>query len=83
MYIEINLSEETKLKKTLEENPLFESIFQDISEIEKYLGFPLEPQTEEQKEHQKFSSLIHKKLRFGQDITELVKKMAVLRKSVG
>jgi len=70
-------------KKTLEENPLFESIFQDISEIEKYLGFPLEPQTEEQKEHQKFSSLIHKKLRFGQDITELVKKMAVLRKSVG
>ena len=61
----------------------FKGIEEDVSEIEKYLGVKLEPETRDQIEHQKVSAKVLVNLNAGKSTKDLVEKGAHLRKSLG
>ena len=61
----------------------WQGIQEDVAEIEKYLGFKLEPETRDQIEHQKISAKVLQNLNLGKSTKDLVEKGAHLRKSLG
>ena len=61
----------------------FKGVEEDVLEIEKYLGFKLEPVTKDEMEHQKVSSKVLVNLNAGKSTKDLVEKGAHLRKSLG
>ena len=73
----------TVLEKLAAGNKSFKGILEDITEIEKYLGHELGPKTPEQKKHAALSAQIHKGLAAKKNITPLIEKTALLRKSIG
>lgn len=61
----------------------WKDIWEDILEMEKYLGKKLGPRTKAEKAHYKLSEQIHKNLKNKRSLTPLIDKQAVLRKSLG
>lgn len=71
------------LIKLAQKSPAWKGVWQDAQEAESYLGREFSAQTPAQKQHQKLSFLIHKNLTGGRNLTKLMEKAAVLRKSMG
>lgn len=71
------------LRVLASKSEFFKGIEEDVLEIEKYLGFKLEPETEDQIEHQKISAKVLVNLNLGKSTKDLVEKGAHLRKSLG
>ncbi len=61
----------------------FESVKEDLKELERYLSREFGPQTDEEKNHQRLTSDILQSLENGKDTTEYIEQAAVLRKSLG
>ncbi len=59
------------------------NILKDVQEIENYLGHPLTAKYLNEQEHQLISAKIHKNIKSGREITALIEKSALLRKSLG
>lgn len=64
-------------------NKFFKVIEDDVAQIEKFLGFKLEPYTKEELEHQKISTKLMQNLSAGKPFKSLVEQSALLRKSLG
>lgn len=71
------------LKILSKQNSTWDDVATDIIEVEKYLGEPLTPRTEDEKRHGKITSEIVKKLETGESIAKLIQEAAVLRRSLG
>ena len=71
------------LRALAAKDKFFKGIEEDVLEIEKYLGFKLEPETKDQIEHQKVSAKVLQNLNAGKSTKDLVEKGAHLRKSLG
>lgn len=61
----------------------WKDVLNDIVEIEKYLGKPLKYKYPNEQKHQQVSARIHKALKSGKKLTDLIEQGAVLRKSLG
>lgn len=71
------------LRKLSKNSPYWQAVLEDVKEIEKYLKKPLGPQTAEEKEHQKLSMETYKLINDGKDLSEVLTRSAVLRRSLG
>lgn len=71
------------LENLAKNNLSLKNILGDVVEIEKYLGYKLGPKTTSEKQHVKISAQIHKALKEKKNITNLIEKGAILRKSMG
>ncbi len=63
--------------------PAWKDVLKDVEEIEKYLGKPFGPKYLNEQEHQLVSARIHKNLKHGKHLTELIEQAAILRHSMG
>lgn len=61
----------------------WKNVLTDVEEIEKYLGKPLAPKYLNEKKHQIISARIHKSLKNGKNLTNLIEQAAILRHSMG
>ncbi len=71
------------IKKLAKHDPAWNDVFTDVIEVEKYLDQKLEPETKEEKTHQKITNEITKKIAAEESIAKLIEEAAVLRKSLG
>lgn len=71
------------LTKKASRSSYWQTILEDVVEIEKYLKVELGPQTQEEIEHSKLVEKIDKKMKEGKNPTELLNQTALLRKSLG
>ncbi|MFA5991318.1 MAG: phosphoenolpyruvate carboxylase [Candidatus Doudnabacteria bacterium] len=71
------------LEELAKASPAWESIRQDVLEIESYLGHHFEAKYINEQEHQLISAKIHKALKGKKNITSLIEQSALLRKSLG
>lgn len=61
----------------------FDGILDDVTYIEKYLGAELQPETEDEKKHNKLTGIIFKRVGNGKAVENQIQKAAILRKSLG
>lgn len=73
----------TNLELLAKQDAVWKGILTDVKEIEKYLGLSLQPETREEKRHEKITSEIFEKLETGDSIAKLIQEAAILRKSLG
>ena len=71
------------LAKLAAKSKEWKNVLVDVETLEKYLGQKLAAQTKEQKLHQKISAQILAGIQSGKNITNLIEKSALLRKSIG
>ncbi len=71
------------IEKLRKKYPVLREVQDDIEAIESYLGGKVGPQTLEEKEHHILTSKILEHLEKGKDITELLTRAALLRRSLG
>lgn len=71
------------LHKLAKKSSHWQGVLEDVREIEKYLKKPLGPITKEEKEHQKLALETLKLTNDDKDLTEVLNRSAVLRKSLG
>jgi phosphoenolpyruvate carboxylase len=83
-YIEVGgFLNKQNLSKLAAKDSFWKEVETDVLEIESFLGQALEPQTEEQKQHNiKTSQLLNKFLN-GENISDLITETGILRKSIG
>ncbi len=60
----------------------FDEVYEGAREIQRYLGEEL-PRNDDQKEHQQLTSEIFKRLKEGKEVSQLIEKAALLRRSLG
>ncbi len=71
------------LAKLADKNRGYRSILEDVAAIEDYLGKRLEPVTLEERQHGLLSEQLLQYFESGRPLTEIISRMAVLRKSLG
>lgn len=71
------------LMKLTEVNSHWKGILTDIEEVEKFLGINFESETQEEKTHELITSKILTGYLKGENLTGLIEKAALLRKSMG
>jgi phosphoenolpyruvate carboxylase len=72
------------LAKLAKSSAAWNEILEDVLKAEKYFDVVFEPQTENEKEHQKLTSKIYKQFKSGKNLSEeLLNKTAVFRQSMG
>jgi phosphoenolpyruvate carboxylase len=71
------------LAQLIKQYPEVKNIQEDVNAIEDYLGEKLGPKTLEEKEHHIMSSKIYEKLQKKENLTELITRAALLRRSMG
>lgn len=73
----------TNLQKLASQNPEWAEVQTDVEELEDVLGFALQPQTDEEHQHQELSARVWHGLEKNQDLTDLITQAGVRRKSLG
>ena len=71
------------LKKLAQNSFAWQSVLEDVYEIEHYLGIKLGPQTKEEKKHCAIVKIVHKKLEAKQSVEKYLSELATHRKSIG
>lgn len=71
------------LKKLSQQSQAWNNILIDIEEVENYLGVEFQPETPEEKQHQRLTSKIYEELQKGKKPQDLIVEAAVLRRSIG
>jgi len=71
------------LQFLIKEDSSWQNLWDDVVELEQYFGFKMEPRTPEEQEHQELSSQILTGLKTGKNVSDLIVKAGLLRKSLG
>lgn len=69
--------------KQAKTNPQWRAILEDVEGIEEYLGHAVGPASDQEKQHKRIVTKIHKALPSGVISSDLLNKAALLRKSMG
>ncbi|HEX9804861.1 MAG TPA: phosphoenolpyruvate carboxylase [Candidatus Dojkabacteria bacterium] len=71
------------LKRLAKHNKAWEEVLEDIYQIEKYIGEELTPLESDEEEHYELSEFISKRIIAHDDPSDLIRRAARLRKSIG
>jgi phosphoenolpyruvate carboxylase len=71
------------LSHLAEKSKAWKEVLEDVTTLEKFLGLKFEPHSKEEKEHQNITFKILNDVTAGKNISSLIGKAALLRKSMG
>ncbi len=71
------------LDKLIQKDGAWQGLAEDVAELEKHLGFTFGPQNEAQEKHLEISGLVLEKLNKQEDVSELITRGGVCRRSLG